>query len=106
MVEVVVTFLGVLQRKLNARTISINTDAENGGGSLRTLLTKILEKLAHEQERNNFKTWVFDPAKPNHLNPEMAYILGGRHLKPSTESLDVKITENQELVIFPADAGG
>jgi hypothetical protein len=106
MVEVIITFLGVLQRKLNAREIRITFESKNGGWNLRTILTSILEKLANKTERENFKKWVFDPAKPDQLNPEMAYLIEGKHLKTTKESLDRKINKNVELVIFPPDAGG
>ena len=104
--EIKVTFLGALQRKLNARHISITFNDKDQDTSLRTLLIKILEKLPGEKERENFRSWVFNPSKPNFLNTEMAYILEGRHVRPTKEGLDMQIITGKELVIFPADGGG
>ncbi|MHA1144047.1 MAG: hypothetical protein ACTSRW_04860 [Candidatus Helarchaeota archaeon] len=106
MVSVTISFLGVLQRKVNTRQVIISFVAENSGWSVRKILTEAIQKLAGEKERENFKKWVFDPDNPDILNKEMAYVLNGRHLRPTKESLELKIDKNQELVIFPPEGGG
>lgn len=106
MVEVIVSFLGFLSRKLNTRKIPIRFDVTNGGMSVRAILKQIPEKLPGNTERENYQEWVFDPTKPDQLKSEMAYVLDGRHLRPTKESLDLKISSNIELVIFHPDGGG
>ena len=106
MVTVEIVFLGILQRKVNSRNITIGFSPQNGGLAIREILTKAMEKLPGEKERQKFTQFVFNPQKPDELNKEMAYVLNGRHLRPIKESLDQKISTNQELVIFPPDGGG
>ncbi|MHC1591385.1 MAG: hypothetical protein ACXQS8_04825 [Candidatus Helarchaeales archaeon] len=106
MVSVVISFLGVLQRKVNTREVKVLLDGEKNGISVRKILEEVIKKLPGDKERSEFKKWVFDPARPDNLNKEMAYILNGRHLKPSKESLEMKVNGDQELVIFPPEGGG